>query len=221
MSEQVPEQAQGNGEAQAPETPDVGDVVARGAAYYRNARFILAAALMLYGIWSIHDGFYSWPAMNAKEVARDKILGLDPKPPHSDMDVLFNKVLGCALPPLAGLLIFWTMYNSRGEVRLEGQTLSVPGHPPIPLPSVESIDKQRWERKGIALVSYRLDTGKVGNFKLDDFVYEREGISRIFKRIEKALLEPHAPKIAPIAAAPRVATPPRPVRMPPRPRPGG
>src|ERR1700683_539965 len=100
MSEQTPGNVQTPVEAPAdaaPPAPDVGDVLARGSAYYRNARYVLAAALLVYGVWSIHDGFFSWPDMNAKAVARDTALGLDPKPPHSDMDILFNRVLGCAL----------------------------------------------------------------------------------------------------------------------------
>ena len=232
MSELTPGQTPSNGDAQPAPTapvagdastspeppPDVGDVAASGGGYYRNARFVLAVALFLYGIWSIHDGFFSWPRENAAAIAAEIAQGQDPKPRHSNADIQINDALGCALPPLSILLVIWTLYNSRGQIRLDGQTLTIPGHPPIPLSKVESVDKQRWDRKGIALVNYQLDNGQKGTFKLDDFGYEREPVDRIFARIEKALLEPRPAKLAPVVAAiPRPATPPRPMRMPPRP----
>jgi hypothetical protein len=230
MSEEAqisPEAPQTDPSADAP--PPQTDFVAVAGKYYRNTRYILVAALFIYGIYSIRDGFYNWPHLNQN--ARDK--GYD-KMPYSNMDILFNQFFGVVLPPGAILLLAWSVRISRGQIRLTGDTLEIPGHPPMPLSAIESVDKQKWERKGIAFVTYQLDDGTSGKFKLDDFVYQREPVDQIFQRIEHSLTLPKpakAPKPAPAPAQaktpavvpvtaiprPRVATPP----PPPRPRIGG
>jgi hypothetical protein len=161
------------------------DVSAKGGRYYRNARFILSLGVFAFGLACIRDGFFKWPHENVIAVQQ----GFD-KPPHSDMDLLFNRVMGIGLPPAGVLLICWALYNSRGEFRLIGQTLHVPGHPPLPLSSIDSLDKGLWDRKGVAFATYRLATGQSGKFKLDDFVYDRQGIDEIVRRIEQSLLPP-------------------------------
>jgi len=199
--------------ATAPAPAPPGDIIARAGKYYRNTRFILAAGLLFYSLLSIRDGFFRWPHENQIAYLADPLA----KQPHTDVDVAFNKVIGVLLPPIGLLLVGWALRNSRGEIRLIGQTLSIPGHPPVPLAKVESVDKSKWDRKGIALVTYRNDSGRPGTFKLDDFVYERTPIDQIFERIEQALQAPKpvkAPPVAAIPALPRVKFPP----PPPRPR---
>jgi hypothetical protein len=163
-----------------------GEIVARAGRYYRNARYLLAAGIVIYGILSIKDGFFVYPRLNAEALARDPLNKL----PYSDMDILFNRALGVALPPAGALLVLWALYKSRGEYRLNGQTLLVPGQGPIPLSGIESLDKSQWDRKGVAVVAYRRPDGTGGSFKLDDFVYEREAIDEIYKRIERSFQEP-------------------------------
>jgi hypothetical protein len=138
-------------------------------------------------LWNIYDGFYNWPRQNEidRETGHDQVS-------HSDMDLLFNRVLGLALPPAGILLVIWMLRKSRGEFRLSGQTLHVPGHPPIPLECVDSLDKGQWERKGVAVVTYKLPDARTGKFKLDDFVYDRDGIDEIYRRIESSFQDPAA-----------------------------
>jgi hypothetical protein len=198
-------------EAAAPQ----GDVVARGGKYYRNTRYILAAALVFWGLYNVRDGFFNWPAQNEHYRQEAMARGLDPsRKPHSDADILINQGLGILLPPLGIFLLAWMLRSSRGEIRLVGDVLSVPGHPPVPLINIESIDKQKWDRKGIAILSYRLDTGKFGKIKLDDFVYDRSPIDQIFERVEQSLRSPRPRKVAAMPAPPRpkIAQPPPPPR---------
>jgi len=75
---------------------------------------------------------------------------------------------------MAVLVLFWTRYHSRGQYRLDGDVLYVPGHPPVPLGTIGKIDKRRWDRKGIAYIHYELTGGRIGCLRLDDFVYQRE-----------------------------------------------
>ena len=180
------------------------DVSARGATYYRTTRYIMAVLLLGMGAWFGYDGFKGWPDENARiadigkkvdaakkagdTAALDK-LNADPlvhKPPHSEMDVLIQKALAFGLPLLSASMLFWALYNSRGEYRLSGNTLMVPGHPAVRLDEIVEIDKRLWDRKGIAYVTYKTSSRK-GQLKLDDFVYDRDPTDEIYKRLESFL----------------------------------
>ncbi len=183
-----------------------GDIVARGGRYYRNARFIIVAMFMGWGIWCAHDGFYKYPRENeqqkqkffdraAKELGRDltaeeKQKNLEGnKLPHTDLDITLNRVLAFVLPPASLLVLAWTLYNSRGEIRLSGETLSIPGHPPIALSAIQKIDKTRWDKKGIALLEYELPGGGFASAKIDDFVYAQDPTDAIVDRVEAYVAE--------------------------------
>jgi hypothetical protein len=180
-----------------------GAIVARYGRYYRNTRYLIAAMCIGWGLYSIYDGFVRYPKVNEaavqKEVERVETAGgkkVTPEErkeiaakttlPHPGWDVPFNRGAGIILPPLGIALLAWMLYNSRGEYRLEGDTLHVPGHPPVPLDNIRKIDKRLWERKGIAYIEYEVQqSAKPAQLKLDDFVYERGPTDAIFERIEK------------------------------------
>ncbi|MGD0462707.1 MAG: hypothetical protein ABSB74_09470 [Tepidisphaeraceae bacterium] len=196
-------------------TPAV--VVAKAGRYYRVARYLMTLLLMGYGAWSIYDGFVSWPHWTETHPLEK---------PKTDTDIMLNKVLGVLLPPMGLTILAWAIYNSRGEYRLENGILRVPGHPPVPLEKIHSINREAWDRKGIVYVDYDLsDSSAPGNFgggsksargtfKIDDFVYERGPADQIFKAIEGSLLKGHAPK-PPIQPPPTRVPPP--TKIPPRP----
>jgi hypothetical protein len=160
-----------------------GTIIAYPSGWYRLKRMILVLVMVGYGGWFFRDGFFVYPREN--QIAAKQLKD----PPHSAFDVPFNKAFGIALPPIGIAFAAWTIYVSRGKYELEGETLSVPGHPSVPLSSIQTVDRRKWDRKGIALVSYT--TGeRSGTFKLDDFIYDREPTDEIFKRIEIAVVTP-------------------------------
>src|SRR5213075_743300 len=154
-----------------------GPIVARFGRYYRNTRYLMFLLFIGFGIYCIYDGFYKYPADNA---AWNPAKGV--RPPHGEYDAPLNKALGIILPPLAIFVLLRALHNSRGELRLEGETLSIPGHPPIPLSTIRKIDKGLWDRKGIAYIEYETGEPPVrGRFKLDDFVYDRGPTDQIME----------------------------------------
>jgi hypothetical protein len=188
-----------------------GPVVARAGRYYRWTRFIMTLVLLIYGGLSIRDGFFTWPKWPQTHPYEK---------PKTQMDILFNQVLGVALPPLAILLLVRALYNSRGEYRIEDGVVYIPGHPPVPLEKIHSLNRELWDRKGIAYVKYDLNgtgvalappkRGDKFTFRLDDFVYQRDPTDRIFKEIEDSLqtiVRPSPPK--PVSVS---------TKLPPRPR---
>lgn len=180
------------------ESPETGTpIVARASGEYRIKRYIMVAVIVGMGAWFGYDGFKAWPEENARieqikqrqrETSdQDELTKLAAElkklKPHTDTDIALQKVLCFVLPPLGLAYLVWTLYNSRGRYRLEGTKLSVPGHPEIELDQITAIDKQLWDRKGIAYIDYDV-AGRTGRLKLDDFVYQPQPTREIFKRVE-------------------------------------
>jgi hypothetical protein len=161
-----------------PTSGDGEEIVARAGRYYRNTRYLFVAGMIVMGAYFAYDGWVGYPREQALHQQNPKA-GV----PHSDTDILLQKVLGCTLPPLGLLFLGWTLHNSRGAYRMTADVLSVPGHPDVPMEAVRAIDKSNWDRKGIAYVDYEVG-GQVGRLKLDDFVYDRGPTDRIMDRVQ-------------------------------------
>lgn len=186
-----------------PVTPPVstgpaGPIVARAGRYYRNARYLMVLGLLVMAGFFLYDGYKRYPAQNEKidEIAReiDKLpkgsptwVELDQQrqklgAKKSDTDIGLQKVLGYVLPVVGLAYLLYFLNKSRGEVRLENDILTAPGHPPVPLSAIESIDSRLWKKKGIATVKYTV-AGKSGAIMLDDFVYQQTPIDAIYDRL--------------------------------------
>lgn len=182
--------------------PPIAPIVARASNEYRLKRGIIVVMLVGMGVWFAYDGWRNWPEENrrieqlkreseaalkandtAKRASLDAEVGKLKQ--HSDMDILMQKVLASTLPPVGLLVLAWALYNSRGAYRLSADVLNAPGHPPIPLDAIRSIDRTDWDRKGIAYLNYELPGGAAGSARLDDFIYQRTATDDIFKRIEE------------------------------------
>ena len=164
-------------------------IVAYAGTYYRVTRYIFSAVMLAMGAWFAYDGYVTYPRHN--ELHRLHVLDPVQNPKdyatHNASSIRLQKMLGGALPAVGIGLLAWTLYNSRGEYRLAGDVLSVPGHPDVPLDYVTQIDKQKWDRKGIAYLDYALPTGQKGRIRLDDFVYDRPPTDRILETLEARL----------------------------------
>ena len=110
---------------------------------------------------------------------------------YNAASILIQKVLAVVLPAAGIAYGIWTWRTTRGRLRLSGNTLEIPGHGEIPLSDIKSIDKTRWERKGIALVRYQAHhPQRERSFNLDDFAYERKPTDEILERIEAYIAPP-------------------------------
>lgn len=170
-------------EAIVPSSPQI--IVARGSLDYRWRRLLIVVGLFGYGLWSAYDGYIRMPRENHQFQQQNP--GTDLLP-HPGYDIPFNIGFGIGLPPLSLLYLAWVLYASRGSYRFDGATLSVPGHPEIPVNSIQNIDRSKWDRKGIAYLYYQpAGSQKLVAVKLDDFVYQRQPTDLIFEEIEKTI----------------------------------
>jgi len=178
-----------------------GEIIARPQFRHRLKQTLLGLALIGYGAWSIWDGYVAWPRDNARIAEyRQQILAAEKAGNPAEVTRLttemgkltertatsigFNKVIGWVLPPLGVWLIARTFWVTRGQLRLSGGVLNIPGHPPIPLDRVTELDKARWDKKGIAFVSYELPDGRKGRFRLDDVWYDRPPTDAIYDQVK-------------------------------------
>jgi hypothetical protein len=178
-------------------------IVAKGGQYYRNMRYIMCVGLIAAGVWFGYDGFVGWPKKNqqiadltaqheqaARAGDREKAAALlEERKKLGDIkgewDLFLQRALCFTLPPLGVGIVLWALYRSRGEYRLVGQTLHVPGHPPVPFENITEIDRHLWDRKGIAYIHYDIGGRQQGRLTLDDFIYDRPPTDAIFERIER------------------------------------
>src|SRR5450432_3114271 len=176
-------------------------IIARAGSYYRNTRYLMTVLLVGMGLWFGYDGFVSWPQSNVyheqlekerlsfksrhdEASAQDRLEKEEQYKFHSPTDILMQKILCFSLPPLGIILLIRALHNSRGEYRLENNTLAVPGHPTIDLSNITEVDRRLRDRKGLAFILYEKD-GRQGRIRLDDFVYDRPPTDLIFQRIEQ------------------------------------
>jgi hypothetical protein len=184
-------------------TSTSGIIVAKPSNDYRLRRYVLVLLIFCWGIWSIYDGFYRFPTENKAFTDDPKHQGMVLLP-HPGLDVPLNQFFGVVMPPLALLYLGWVFYNSRGMYRFDGETVSIPGHPPIPVQAIRKIDRAKWDRKGIAYVHYQpAGKPKLAVFRLDDFIYDRLPTDSIFEQLEVMLEGDQTPVVAAPSAAPR------------------
>lgn len=161
-------------------------LVARASTSYRVRWGLIGLMCIAAGGWFAYDGWVTYPRENAAARAQ----GAEKLPHGEDLDIPIQKGLGIVLPPIGLLLIGYMLRQSRGEYRLEGNVLHVPGHPPVPLENVRQIDETKWDRKGIVFLDYEnTASGQTGRLRLDDQRYAMADTDAIFDRI-KAVLVP-------------------------------
>jgi len=164
-------------------------LVARADFQYRWRVYLFFLMVFGFGVWSFRDGFYKWPQDNARNRAMRDQGQKPPEVDHNDAGILINKALGIILPAFSLPVFVWLMYRSRGAYRLANSTLELPGHEPIPLDKIQSLDKSNWDRKGVAVVEYHRADGQPATATLRDMVYERRTTDQIVDRIEKSLAD--------------------------------
>lgn len=159
------------------------DIVARVDFQYHWRTWALFLLVFGYGLYSLYDGYINYPRLNAAWEHADTRVGRSAKPPHEKSSVMFNQIAGIVLTTLSIPLLAWRLHRSRGEYRLSGDTLSVPGHVAIQLNQIRGLDLVKWDTKGIAVI----ECEGQARIALSDMIYQRDPTDQIVDRIEKHL----------------------------------
>ena len=169
---------------------------------------LIGVAALVFSGWFVYDGFVKYPLQQrmAEEHAQIYQEHLDPieagqawekratengwsksKPtPRTDTDIFTQKVLAGITAPV-GLYFLATFLLSMGRwVEADEKGLRTRGGQETDYASIKSIDKSRWQSKGIAVVHFE-SNGKPDRITLDDWKFEREPTKRILEAIEQRL----------------------------------
>lgn len=197
------------------------EIIASADPGYRWKHLIMAVLVIAGGLWFAYDGWVKWPAENirADEIKKERADEEAKVPPdrakveklaaeltqlkyHTSLDLQIQKALATVLPLFGIIWGAWTLRDTRGQYRLAGNTLEVPGHPPITFDNIRRIDKRKWDRKGIALIHYEHgEPPQQAVLKLDDFAYHRRATDAILEQIEQNVVA-----LAQTPGAPRMGT---------------
>lgn len=177
---------------------------------------IISVAFGAWGCWSVYDGFVGYPNQRelyrmthgdtdgtTTGVLLDRAewepavveAGYDPDAverkinklkPRTQWDLNAQYIMAGICFPIAIAAFFWMLHHARRKPRVDEQGLSFAGHK-VPFGSIEQIDKDLWESKGIASIRYKVN-GKAGVFKMDDWKYKgaKEAIEFIEQRLGTA-----------------------------------
>ena len=170
-------------------------------------RYLMVLGILIFAGFFAYDGFVRYPAQNAKIAEVNQAFDTTSDPdakaklarqqqelgaPKPEFDITLQKRFAFGLPVIAAGYLIFMLRRSRGEIRLENDTLSVPGYSPIPLSSVTQIDSALWKKKGIAVVHFT-DSGKKNSLTLDDFIYQQKPIDAIYDRLNSQVAEAPTP----------------------------
>lgn len=181
--------------------------VASSAGYRWRLLFVGALGAGL-ACWFLYDGFVKYPlereiaAEYRKFVDENRVTqwpeyarergwpdGLEGQPgvEHSDSSILLQRGLGFVVLPLALLFVISGVRTMGRWLTYDEETgLATSWGVRIPLTAITAIDKQRWQRKGIAVVHYTYE-GKTGRLVLDDWKYDEQATETLLKVIENHL----------------------------------
>lgn len=180
-------------------------IVATYGRYYRNARYIMVLAMFAMAAWFGYDGWVKWPADNIEikrieDALKEEQSKPDPDPvrirelaekqkelgsTHSDLGILLQKLLAIGLPVVGLGYLSFVVNRSRGQYVLDNNTLTAPGHPPVPIAAMKDIDGKLWRKKGIAFLSYENIEGKSGRIRLDAFIYSPKPMDDMYEIIAR------------------------------------
>ena len=113
-----------------------------------------------------------------------------PKSPEVAQNYVYFQWFVFGLGLLLGLFFlvkYLKLLNSWMEV--DDKKVTTSWGDSLELENITAIDKQRWEKKGIAKISFNDEAGQPKTMIFDDFKYHRESMAEIMKRAE-AILKP-------------------------------
>ncbi len=154
------------------------------------------------GLYFFYDGAIGYPKKNEaflkhkelKEAGREsawpataKRHGWDVTPPeklHDEGDLMGQYVFGTVTLALGGCAIAWVAMCWKRTLRSDAEAVYGDTGVRVPFSEMRSVDRRKWDTKGIAVVLYERD-GKKRRLVLDDYKYA--GGEKILQEVEQYL----------------------------------
>ena len=173
---------------------------------YRWRLFAVAFVCLMFGGWSAYDGFIGYPKKNKhrdtwdsikqqyptevdfvphwEKYAQENGISTDePEPRKSSFSMIAQYVqMGITLP--FGLLFGFGYLSTAGRwVSADENGLATNRGEEVSFDSIKTLNKVRWNRKGIAVVHYDGGQGPK-RLVLDDWKYDRDTTGQILREVE-------------------------------------
>jgi hypothetical protein len=175
---------------------------------YSRRFLIMGAAICGFSLWCLYDGLIKYPREQERGLAFDKLgaegrqnewdelataKGWSTSPPEEarSAEEFRNKVYMqyamAGLTATIGLPMLLVALKSRGNwIEWNGSTIDTSWGESFGPDQVVRVDKKRWQKKGIAKVTYE-DAGSKRRFVVDDFKFERPTMDQILYELEQRL----------------------------------
>lgn len=169
---------------------------------------LIGIAALAFSGWFFYDGTVKYPLMKKQFQEYERIFQEHQDPNEAgqawekfaadqgwpttkpegkkDKDIFTQKLLaGISLP--FGLYFTATFLLSLGRwVEVDEKGLRTKQGKQTDFASITSIDKSRWESKGIAVVHFEHD-GQAGHITLDDWKFDREPVRQIYDAVQQRI----------------------------------
>ena len=140
------------------------------------------------GLWKDYSGEKGWP----QEVDLDE----DPKPAYKIKEQLYASIVCLVLSVIA---LFYYLRTKKRMMKVDDEAYYSPDGARIPFGKMTTIDKRKWETKGLATITFTDENGQEAKAKVDGMVYgqfkEEEGapaealFQRVLENFEGELIE--------------------------------
>lgn len=140
------------------------------------------------GLWRDYSGEKGWP----QEVDLDE----DPKPAYKIKEQLYASMVCFVLSMIA---LFFYLRTKKRRMEVDDEAFYSPNGVCIPFDKMTTIDKRKWETKGLATITFTDENGQEAKAKVDGMVYgqfkEEEGapaealFQRVLANFEGELIE--------------------------------
>ena len=168
-----------------------------------------AVLCLFVGVWFLKDGYYEYPRQREifraysalaekNELAKWRALAHERGWPedsdvqqgkdHSDGGIMLQKAIGWALIPVSLLFAIGYVRMRARWIACDGQAITTSWGLTVPLEAVSSLNKDRWDTKGIAVAHFN-HNGQPGRVVLDDWKHETKPTRAIVDQIGARLGE--------------------------------
>lgn len=169
---------------------------------WRNRQLLIAAFLAGFAAWFCYDGWVGYPATNKAYEAHEKLKaegreeewpelsrtqGWRLQPPEHPYDTgQIRQQFVMAGVSLAGSLFALGLLgmNLKRQLRSDDEAVYGENGNRVPLDAITSVDRKKWDSKGIAIAHYE-DNGRRRKLVIDD--YKFAGGEDILKQVETHL----------------------------------
>jgi hypothetical protein len=107
----------------------------------------------------------------------------DPGQPHGETDIMSQWVMLAICAPLGLAALGMVGWNARRTLVADAERVHGPDGSKVSYDRITAIDKARWDRKGIAWITYQDETGQEDRFKIDDWVFR--GAAEVLAEVER------------------------------------